>query len=646
MKKEISLIIKKNISFCLFLFVFFNIDTTEYVRRLPVKYYPEKYLMIQPQDDNPIKVPQNIFELSKTIKNMLTDLGYGQEKPLPDIPLTLPIPFSHDTLEIIFDKILYIYKTNPREKALSLIQDRIKDFHLSQLIDIANGLNHLDTPADILPIFTKKIFDIVTRLSPQEIITHTKTMATLHSDLKKSFIEYVIPCLKNRIIQLYENDTNRRRTLLEESFICIAFSPDGTRFITSNLDNLIVRDTQTSQEIKRIKGHFTNVVFSPDGTRIIATSDRFNGINDDGLLIIYNAETLEIITKTLIPQNTITALAISPDGTKIVTGISSNLDLILWDALTLQEITHLKGHTYPEYKHIITIAFSPDGKQIISGSSSSKSTDNLILWNAQTYQKITNFDGYSRAVESVKFSPDSRRIIVGGYDKNPAYEEGKNISYFLADLTVWDSKTHQEITSLLDVKGRNISTVSFSPDGTYIASGNLSQILALWDAQTFTKIIDLDVQVPITNLVFSPDGKEIFYSNYGKRGEKGAFAWNLEEIQALDDFKISDSAASINATILIHRLCSAIEKGITINLSPEELDVFNTLPDFVKKLLTNNTSKPSRQKPVSPTFIQPPYLEKRVTTTEEPVTTAPSFMQKFDMYAEKFMRWLRGKQNK
>src|SRR5438477_6317399 len=103
MKKRISLIVKKITPFCLFLLACSSINSTEAVRVLPSKYYvPKKttnqlskktsdiiaklhpkFFIIQSKEGSPMEVPQNILELSHTIKEILKDLGYTSEIPIP-----------------------------------------------------------------------------------------------------------------------------------------------------------------------------------------------------------------------------------------------------------------------------------------------------------------------------------------------------------------------------------------------------------------------------------------------------------------------------------------------------------------------------------------------------------------------------------
>jgi WD40 repeat protein len=58
---------------------------------------------------------------------------------------------------------------------------------------------------------------------------------------------------------------------------------------------------------------------------------------------------------------------------------------------------------------ISSVAISPDGTRLLSGS-----FDNTLkLWDAATGHLLRSFDGHSNWINSVAFSPDGMRVISG-----------------------------------------------------------------------------------------------------------------------------------------------------------------------------------------------------------------------------------------
>ena len=70
----------------------------------------------------------------------------------------------------------------------------------------------------------------------------------------------------------------------------------------------------------------------------------------------------------------ITAVAFSPDGTRVLTGSQDNTAK-LWDAHTGKEILSLPGHT----QEVTSVGFSPDGLHVLTSSRDGTA----IIWLAR-----------------------------------------------------------------------------------------------------------------------------------------------------------------------------------------------------------------------------------------------------------------------
>jgi WD40 repeat protein len=225
------------------------------------------------------------------------------------------------------------------------------------------------------------------------------------------------------------------------------------------------------------------VAISPDGTRIVSGSS-------DNMLRLWDARTGAPIGEPLKGHSDeVSSVAFSPDGARIVSG-SLDKTLRLWDARTGVPIGEpLKGHS----KVVTSVAFSPDGARIVSGSLDKT----LRLWDARTGAPIGEpFKGHVIGVTSVAFSPDGARIVSGSYDFT---------------LRLWDTRTGAPIGEPFKGHVIGVTSVAFSPDGKRIVSGSDDKTLRLWDTRTGAPIGESlkGHSQAVTGVAFSPDGKRI-----------------------------------------------------------------------------------------------------------------------------------------
>ncbi|EGN94798.1 hypothetical protein SERLA73DRAFT_61926 [Serpula lacrymans var. lacrymans S7.3] len=116
-------------------------------------------------------------------------------------------------------------------------------------------------------------------------------------------------------------------------------------------------------------------------------------------------------------HGSVTSVAFSSDGTKVVSG-SSDQTVRIWDATSGQLVAGpLEGHT----QQVRSVGFSPDGTKVVSGS-----WDQTVrIWDATSGQLVAGpFQGHNRVGESVGFYP-------GGNESTSALVDKKHSSHVL-----------------------------------------------------------------------------------------------------------------------------------------------------------------------------------------------------------------------
>ncbi|MBD2255107.1 WD40 repeat domain-containing protein [Nostoc parmelioides] len=216
-------------------------------------------------------------------------------------------------------------------------------------------------------------------------------------------------------LNLWDVQTGKLIRTLQHSepVIGVVFSPDGQTLV-SNLDlGSIIRlwNWRTGQII-RIKDDpdayqrgFRNfktqpATFSRDGQTLFATS------GSGSMLQSWNVKTGKR-TGSFDAKSLINAVALSPDGNTLATGIRDNA-IKLWNIHDGKLIHTLTGHQ----GQVRTVAFSPDGTLLASGSRDGS----VKLWNITTGKQVSTFTAHKLQVWSVAFNPDGKTLASAGQD--------------------------------------------------------------------------------------------------------------------------------------------------------------------------------------------------------------------------------------
>ena len=157
-----------------------------------------------------------------------------------------------------------------------------------------------------------------------------------------------------------------------------------------------------------------------------------------------------------------------------------------------------------------SLAYSPDGQLLVSGSSD----ETIKLWRRDgTFVKSLsipyNINAQLTDVRSVAVSPDGKLLAVGVQLFN-----GVSQTYTGA-VQVWrisDGVLAQTLTGYgsggITVTG--VSSVAFSPDGQYLASGSSDRLVKVWRVANGTLVTSRSDHTQRVNAVaFSPDGQRL-----------------------------------------------------------------------------------------------------------------------------------------
>ena len=276
-----------------------------------------------------------------------------------------------------------------------------------------------------------------------------------------------------------------------------AFTADGRMGVSSAGDGaLVIWDLVNAAEIRRFGSHkaeVASVAFTPDGKYVLTGSGRLTmsgGPAEDNTMKMWDVETGRLVQIFEGHSDTILAIAISPDGSRALTG-GFDGTIKLWDLGTGTEIRSIDAHP----SGVFAVGFSPDGQQAISGPMGFKS---VLLWDLESGEKIHQFPfNPERNCTGVTFHPDGRTAYVD-YSGLIVYdlENGQIIREYSMDcctgmvihpdwksvfgieggshITHWDLITDEVIRQFGDHDGTR-SRLEISPDGNLLFSSEFNR---------------------------------------------------------------------------------------------------------------------------------------------------------------------------
>jgi WD40 repeat protein len=310
-----------------------------------------------------------------------------------------------------------------------------------------------------------------------------------------------------------------------------SFSPDGRAIATASSDQTIrLTDAETLALKQTLRGHEHEVwcvAFSPDG-KLIASGGK------DQRVMLWSAVAPAMAEKCFPSRGAIRPF-FSPDGKQIVTTAPGEGPFYsqVWKADT-GELEHTlrgrraTGYT-PDGRQLIRWAtnwtaielFTPgttnmtkreleDYEKVVSGVQFHGYSGDLTrffvvdrqgraaVWETMTGKKIMNVQGPPPPISSGALSADGKFLALGGQ------QEGVVRLFSCETLSALPLAGHKDA-----VRG-----LSFSPDGTMLASGSLDGTIRLWTIPRGEPIGTLPGHMEETSdVAFSPDGRTLASAN-------------------------------------------------------------------------------------------------------------------------------------
>jgi WD40 repeat protein len=303
-----------------------------------------------------------------------------------------------------------------------------------------------------------------------------------------------------KLLQTLEGHTKRVRGA--------GFSADGRKVITAGEDGTLrAWDAATGKELARLphRHDYLHFAWLPDGKHF-ATADNktlrvwslaaFGKPPTSRTDLVKNYPPIGKLTpvallplrkKHLIEDFLPATIAFSNNGTRLILRDGDGCVKLL-DSATLKQLASIR----PRIPAILDVGLAQDGD--LCAFASQENT--IHLWSLATQAEKQVLKGHSDFLRCVAVSPNATLVVAGS-------GAGSRKSSF-GQLLLWDlTNGKRELLA----KNEGYERLAFSPDGSLLAVGTLSNKIRLWDVKARTELWAADVPQRPSVLAFSLDGK-------------------------------------------------------------------------------------------------------------------------------------------
>jgi WD40 repeat protein len=277
----------------------------------------------------------------------------------------------------------------------------------------------------------------------------------------------------------------------------VAFRRDGRTLVSVGRDGVIrTWDTTTGKQLERSPSPCDNHgmsqwwdinmrwALSADGRTLVTAGP-------DRRVLRWDVITRRLIAPELHLDSPVEAIALTPDGRKVITGRRAGR-LHVWDAETERGFD-----LPPQGTELTSLAVSPDGRMIASGTEGGV----IRLWDTSLLGQIGQTCKLAGAVTALAFDPEGRVLAIGGDD---------------GTIRLWEVP-HPKALGVPLLVNTPVQTLAFREDGRRLLIGT-TEGARWWDlAGGMVRESDRggddrsedETQSPADTTAISPDGRTV-----------------------------------------------------------------------------------------------------------------------------------------
>jgi WD40 repeat protein len=280
----------------------------------------------------------------------------------------------------------------------------------------------------------------------------------------------------------------------------MVFVGDGDSLLSVQQDEGIVRlwnigldgANMLLHEYDKPQDTITSLAVSKNGSRFVTGTKT-------GVIKVFNINGT-LLTNFERQHGTVNEIVFSPSGDSILTAFD-NGSVVLWEVTSNKQLKEFKRST----NEVFSIAFSADGKNVLTAS-----RDSATLWtiNGNLASSIScSAFGHEPVVA---FSPEGKRLVIGNNTWAKLYDYDLNRFFQLKELKV--TSGYIVFNSIVSVNfssdGKTIYTTDsggnikvWGVDGNYINTSNMYAASGYWEwKQTLKEFLRSNMVEPLTEV--------------------------------------------------------------------------------------------------------------------------------------------------
>jgi WD40 repeat protein len=272
-----------------------------------------------------------------------------------------------------------------------------------------------------------------------------------------------------------------------------------------------------------------------------------------GELILWDLGTFKEIHRWPGHQSWVTAVVISNDGQKLISGAQDG-SLLIWDLSGQQEGTFV-GHQ----GSITSLAIVPTTGNLLSGSADGT----LILWDISSQKSITRFDS--------NYSPVTNIAVAAGVNKAVSGHENGH-------LFLWDLTNSKPVLDLPQIDLVNTVAINSDASRIFFTTGITSNLYYyMIDGQSGAHLKESEIGFRCQRLVLNPDGSSALLAsisflvqwdiqNWRQQGMLMTLGGNITDLSTSQDGHIGLTAA-VDGILRVWNLSRQLDQSTYITPS-------------------------------------------------------------------------------